>query len=138
MSDDESSSESVPEEVTRQDLRDLIEAQKQEVELEREKQETRRQELEYEERQAKRALEAQLEDRKRAREYQQEENQRQERYGLLIFAAAFAFLGWLAYLGYTDMVFEIIRIVVYGGAGWTAGQSVGKANVQQTRNQGTE
>lgn len=50
--------------------------------------------------------------------------------------AVFFFLGYLVWLGHTEMVFEIIRILVYGGAGWTAGQSVGKASVQLNKGNG--
>lgn len=125
--------------LTREDIRDLIEAQKKEVELEREKQETRRLELEYEERQAKRSLEAQLEDREQAREFQQEKDKREQKYGLVLIVAVLIFLGYLVWLGHTEMVFEIIRILVYGGAGWTAGRSVGKASAQLNgENRGAE
>lgn|GEM_PF-2637240 len=48
--------------LTAEDIRELIEAQKEEVELERERQKTRRVELESEERKAEQALEAQLKD----------------------------------------------------------------------------
>ncbi|WP_263790516.1 hypothetical protein [Salinibacter sp.] len=116
--------------LTAEDIRELIEAQKEEVELERERQKTRRVELESEERKAEQALEAQLKDRERQREFLQEQNRRQEWLGLAFLIVVALFLGWLVWLGYTEMVFEIIRIIVYGGAGWAAGSQVGKASAQ--------
>lgn len=131
MPEDPSESEGVEKELTQEDIRDLIEAQKEEVELEKERQKTRRLELEYEERKAKHSLEAQLEDRKQERKFRQEKNKREQRYGLVLLAMVIIFLGYLVWLGYTEMVYEIIRIFVYGGAGWAAGSAAGKASAQQ-------
>jgi cation transport ATPase len=116
--------------LTREDIHELIQTQQKQVEVEKEKQKTRRQELESEERKAKHALEAQLKDRERAREYQNKINQRNQRYGLVIISIAVLFLGYLVWLGHTGLVFEIIRVLVYGGSGAIAGNAYGKAQAQ--------
>lgn len=114
-----------------EDLRDLIDVQREELEVEKEKQETRRMELESQERQAKRALEAQLQDREQQREFQDRKSKREQRYGLGYVALFLIFFGYLVWLGYTEIVYEIIRILVYGGAGWAAGNSVGRAQARR-------
>ena len=80
MSDSEDPTSISEEDITTEDIRELVETRKEEVELEKEKQITRRQELESEERQAKRALEAQIEDRDRQRDYQNRIDKRNQRY----------------------------------------------------------
>ena len=131
MSDSEDPTSISEEDITAEDIRELVETRKEEVELEKEKQITRRQELESEERQAKRALEAQIEDRERQRDYQDRIDKRNQRYGLAIIILLLIFFGYLVWQGETQMVFEIIRILVYGGAGWFAGNSVGKAQAER-------
>ena len=116
-----------PDDLTSEDLRNLIEAQKEEAQLELEKQKTRRLELEAEERQAERALEAQLKDREGQRKFQESKSKREQRYGIVYFLMLLVFFGYLVWLGYTDIVYEIIRVLLYGGAGWAAGRSVGAA-----------
>lgn len=51
------------------------------------------------------------------------------------------FLGFLVWLGYTGLVLEIIRVVVYGGSGAIAGNAYGKAQARLqsgTANGGTQ
>lgn len=127
MSDSEEESDEVGDEVSSADIRELIETRKEELEIERDKQEIRKLELEVEERKAKRALDAQLEDRDRAREFQSEKSRREQRYGVVYFFLLLLFFGYLVWLGHTNIVYEIIRVLLYGGAGWAAGQSYGRA-----------
>ncbi|PQJ35504.1 hypothetical protein BSZ35_13625 [Salinibacter sp. 10B] len=129
MSADPPSSSGEPD-LTREDIQELIQTQQKQVEVEKEKQETRRQELESEERKAKHAVEAQLKDRERAREYQNKVDQRSQRYGLVIILIAVLFLSYLVWLGHTGLVFEIIRVLVYGGSGAIAGNMYGKAQAR--------
>lgn len=119
------------EDVGIEDLRDLIEAQKEEHRLEQEKEKTRRLEIESQERQAEQALEAQLEDRERQREYQAEKNITDQRYGLGYFFMILVFFGFLVWQGNAEIVYEIIRVSLYGGIGWAAGQSYGKSKAQR-------
>lgn len=133
---DESEEPSGEPELTREDIHELIQTQQKQVEVEKEKQKTRRQELESEERKAKHALEAQLKDRERAREYQDKTDQRNQRYGLAIILISAFFLGFLVWHGHTGLVFEIIRVLVYGGSGAIAGSAYGKAQARLQPNSG--
>jgi len=134
MPDDEGSSDEP--DLTREDIQELIQTQQKQVEVEKEKKKTRRQELESEERKAKHALEAQLKDRERAREYQDKTDQRNQRYGVAIISMSLAFLGFLVWLGHTGLVFEIIRVLIYGGSGAVAGSAYGKAQARLHPNSG--
>jgi hypothetical protein len=137
--DEEASGDDI--DVTGEDIRELIETQQKRVEVEKEKEETRRLELESEERKAKRAIEAQLKDRERAREFQDQIDQRNQRYGTALIFLSMLFLGFLVWLGHTGLVFEIIRVVVYGGSGAIAGNAYGKAQARLesgTTNSGTQ
>lgn len=127
MSDSGEDSDASQEELTSADIRRMFEAQKEQAEVEKEKQVTRRKELEYQKEQAERALETQLEDRDRQRDHENRIDRRNQRYGLVIITLLVIFFGYLVWLGETAMVTEIIRILIYGGAGWFAGNSVGKA-----------
>lgn len=127
MADPDSGSGGLEDDITAEDLRELVEARKEEVELEKVKQVTRRKELESEERHAKRSLEAQMEDRSDKRDHQNRIHERNSRYGLVIIVLVLIFFGYLVWLGHTEIVYEIVRVLLYGGAGWVAGQSFGRA-----------
>lgn len=107
-------------------LHELAEAQKEEAQVRREEQELKRFELEQNAEHARHSLEAQLKDLERERSHEDRIHKRNQRYGLALFFLGFTFLGFLVWNGQANMALEVIKVIVYGGAGYVAGKQYGR------------
>lgn len=118
-------------------LQAFAEAQKEDAEARQREMQLKEKELEKNERQAKRATEAQLENLSQEREHQNRIHKREQRHGIVIIGFAFLFMGYLVWSGNADMAYEVIKLAVYGGGGWAAGQAYGKAKGQTEQRNGS-
>lgn len=107
-------------------LRELAQAQLEEAEARKHEVELEKRRLEEQSKQAKHSLKAQREDNDSERQHQDRIHQRNSRYGIAIIGGFLFFLGFLVWDGQPDMAFEIIKVIVYGGVGYAAGNQYGK------------
>lgn len=107
-------------------INEFIEVQREDAQIRKEELEIRKQELEANREQAKRSLEAQVEDRENHRDYLLNREKIQQRYGSVLALLVFAFLGALVYMEQPQIAMEIVKVVVFGGGGYYAGKMVGQ------------
>ncbi len=104
----------------------ILTNQAREIELRKQAEDNKKQNLKYNYDLAKQSLQVQLEDRREQRAHQKVLWKWFMWFGAFLILIVSGFVCWALYLGKETFLLEIIRILFYGGSGFCAGVSLRK------------